>query len=60
MLLWIVVEIRPTQLQPIVMTTRGHGKVGYALTGSIAQQMVSDCNILVLLAKQALSAAWTR
>ena len=35
----------------IVMGTRGHGVIGRALIGSIAQRVVSDCNIPVLLVK---------
>jgi nucleotide-binding universal stress UspA family protein len=35
----------------IVMGTRGHGLIGRALIGSIAQRVVSDCDIPVLLVK---------
>lgn len=35
----------------IVMGTRGHGLIGRALIGSIAQRVVSDCEIPVLLVK---------
>ena len=35
----------------IVMGTRGHGVIGRALVGSIAQRVVSDCEIPVLLVK---------
>lgn len=35
----------------IVMGTRGHGVIGRALIGSIAQRVVSDCEIPVLLVK---------
>ena len=35
----------------IVMGTRGQGLIGRALIGSIAQRVVSDCNIPVLLVK---------
>ncbi len=35
----------------IVMGTRGHGVIGRALIGSIAQRVVSDCDIPVLLVK---------
>lgn len=35
----------------IVMGTRGHGMIGRALIGSIAQRVVSDCDIPVLLVK---------
>ena len=35
----------------IVMGTRGHGLIGRTLIGSIAQRVVSDCDIPVLLVK---------
>ena len=35
----------------IVMGTRGHGLMGRALMGSIAQRVVTDCDIPVLLVK---------
>ena len=35
----------------LVMGTRGHGLIGRALIGSIAQRVVSDCDIPVLLVK---------
>ena len=35
----------------IVMGTRGHGLIGRALMGSVAQRVVSDCDIPVLLVK---------
>ena len=35
----------------IVMGTRGHGLIGRALIGSIAQRVVSDCDVPVLLVK---------
>ena len=35
----------------IVMGTRGHGVIGRALIGSVAQRVVSDCDIPVLLVK---------
>lgn len=37
--------------QLIVMGTRGHGLIGRTLIGSIAQRVLSDCNIPVLLVK---------
>ncbi|HXD40411.1 MAG TPA: universal stress protein [Ramlibacter sp.] len=37
--------------QMIVMGTRGHGVIGRALMGSVAQSVVSDCDIPVLLVK---------
>jgi len=37
--------------QLIVTGTRGHGIAGRALIGSIAQHVVSDCDIPVLLVK---------
>lgn len=35
----------------IVMGTRGHGLIGRTLIGSIAQRVVADCEIPVLLVK---------
>ena len=35
----------------IVMGTRGQGLIGQALIGSVAQRVVSDCDIPVLLVK---------
>ena len=35
----------------IVMGTRGHGLIGRALMGSVAQRVVSDCDVPVLLVK---------
>ncbi len=35
----------------IVMGTRGHGLIGRALMGSIAQRVITDCDIPVLLVK---------
>ena len=35
----------------VVMGTRGHGLIGRTLMGSIAQRVVSDCNVPVLLVK---------
>lgn len=35
----------------IVMGTRGHGLIGRALIGSIAQRVVSECELPVLLVK---------
>ena len=35
----------------VVMGTRGHGLFGRALLGSIAQRVVTDCNVPVLLVK---------
>ena len=35
----------------IVMGTRGHGLIGRALIGSIAQRVVAECDIPVLLVK---------
>lgn len=35
----------------IVMGTRGHGLIGRALIGSIAQRVVSDCDVPVLSVK---------
>lgn len=35
----------------VVMGTRGHGLIGRTLIGSIAQRVVSDCDLPVLLVK---------
>jgi nucleotide-binding universal stress UspA family protein len=35
----------------IVMGTHGHGVIGRALMGSVAQSVVTDCDIPVLLVK---------
>ena len=35
----------------VVMGTRGHGLIGRALIGSIAQRVVAECNVPVLLVK---------
>jgi nucleotide-binding universal stress UspA family protein len=35
----------------IVMGTRGHGIIGRALMGSVAQRVVTECEIPVLLVK---------
>lgn len=37
--------------QMIVMGTHGHGLVGRALMGSVAQRVVTDCSVPVLLVK---------
>ncbi|TWO72687.1 universal stress protein [Caenimonas sedimenti] len=37
--------------QMIVMGTHGHGLVGRALMGSVAQRVVTDCTVPVLLVK---------
>jgi nucleotide-binding universal stress UspA family protein len=39
------------KVQMIVMGTHGHGVIGRALMGSVAQSVVSDCDIPVLLVK---------
>ena len=35
----------------IVMGTHGHGVIGRALMGSVAQNVVSECDMPVLLVK---------
>jgi hypothetical protein len=35
----------------IVMGTHGHGLLGRALMGSVAQRVVTDCSVPVLLVK---------
>jgi len=37
--------------QLVVMGTHGHGLVGRALLGSVAQKVVAECNVPVLLVK---------
>lgn len=37
--------------QLIVMGTHGHGLIGRALMGSVAQRVVADCDVPVLLVK---------
>jgi len=39
------------KVQMIVMGTRGHGLLGRALMGSVAQRVVTDCAVPVLLVK---------
>ena len=35
----------------VVMGTHGHGLLGRALMGSIAQRVITDCDVPVLLVK---------
>jgi nucleotide-binding universal stress UspA family protein len=42
---------RREQAQMIVMGTHGHGLLGRALLGSVAQKVVTECDIPVLLVK---------
>jgi nucleotide-binding universal stress UspA family protein len=57
--LWVVgspaVEVvrvaRQEGVHMIVMGTHGHGVIGRALMGSVAQNVVSECDIPVLLVK---------
>lgn len=39
------------KVQMIVMGTHGHGLLGRALMGSVAQRVVTDCTVPVLLVK---------
>jgi nucleotide-binding universal stress UspA family protein len=47
----VVRTAQKEKVQMIVMGTRGHGVIGRALMGSVAQSVVSDCDIPVLLVK---------
>jgi nucleotide-binding universal stress UspA family protein len=42
---------RKEKAQMIVMGTHGHGLLGRALMGSVAQRVVADCDIPVLLVR---------
>jgi nucleotide-binding universal stress UspA family protein len=39
------------QSQMVVMGTHGHGLIGRALMGSVAQRVIADCHVPVLLVK---------
>ncbi len=47
----IVEASRREQAHMIVMGTHGHGLLGRALMGSVAQRVVADCDVPVLLVK---------
>jgi nucleotide-binding universal stress UspA family protein len=47
----IVQVARKEGVHMIVMGTHGHGMIGRALMGSVAQNVVSECDIPVLLVK---------
>lgn len=47
----IVLAARREHAQLIVMGTHGHGLLGRALMGSVAQRVVADCDVPVLLVK---------
>ena len=47
----IVEATRREQAHLIVMGTQGHGLLGRALMGSVAQRVVADCDVPVLLVK---------
>jgi nucleotide-binding universal stress UspA family protein len=47
----VVREAKREKVHMIVMGTHGHGVIGRALMGSVAQSVVSDCDIPVLLVK---------
>ena len=47
----IVRAAKREKAQLIVMGTHGHGIIGRALMGSVAQTVVSDCDVPVLLVK---------
>ena len=52
----ILAAAKKEQSDMIVMGTHGHGLIGRALMGSVAQRVVTDSEIPVLLVKQRLSA----
>ena len=47
----IVRAAKKDKAQLVVMGTHGHGVVGRALMGSVAQNVVTDCEVPVLLVK---------
>jgi nucleotide-binding universal stress UspA family protein len=47
----ILATAKREKSQMIVMGTRGHGVIGRALMGSVAQRVVTDCEVPVLLVK---------
>jgi nucleotide-binding universal stress UspA family protein len=47
----IVAAARADKSHLIVMGTHGHGVLGRMLLGSVAQRVVSECNVAVLLVK---------
>ena len=47
----IVRAMQREKAQLIVMGTHGHGLLGRALMGSVAQKVVADCETPVLLVK---------
>jgi nucleotide-binding universal stress UspA family protein len=47
----LLAAAKKEKAQLIVMGTHGHGLVGRALMGSVAQRVVSDCDVPVLLVK---------
>ena len=47
----IVEATRREQAHIIVMGTHGHGLLGRALMGSVAQRVVADCDVPVLLVR---------
>lgn len=47
----LLAAAKKQKVQLIVMGTHGHGLVGRALMGSVAQRVVADCEVPVLLVK---------
>jgi nucleotide-binding universal stress UspA family protein len=47
----IVAAAKRQKAHLIVMGTHGHGLIGRALMGSVAQRVVADCDVHVLLVK---------
>ncbi len=47
----ILKAVRKEEAHLIVMGTHGHGLIGRALMGSVAQRVLVDCDVPVLLVK---------
>jgi nucleotide-binding universal stress UspA family protein len=47
----VLAAVRKEKAHLIVMGTHGHGLLGRALMGSVAQRVVTDCDVPVLLVK---------
>jgi nucleotide-binding universal stress UspA family protein len=47
----VLAAVKREKAQLVVMGTHGHGLIGRALLGSVAQNVVADCQVPVLLVK---------